>query len=74
MLDKQQLETFATVIEHRHFRRAAAALNISPGAVSQRIRALEEFVGALLLIREPVVAPTKAGEAMLHHGSAAAGR
>lgn len=67
MLDRQQLETFATVIEHRHFRRAAAALNISPGAVSQRIKALEESVGALLLVREPVLTLTKTGEDVLRH-------
>ncbi|MBF3851474.1 HTH-type transcriptional regulator ArgP [Burkholderia pseudomallei] len=67
MLDRQHLETFAAVIEYRHFRRAAAALNISPGAVSQRIKALEEFVGALLLIRDPVVMPTKAGEDVLRY-------
>lgn len=67
MLDRQQLETFATVVEHRHFRRAAAALNVSPGAVSQRIKALEEYIGSLLLIREPVVTPTKIGEEVLRY-------
>ncbi|WP_395065869.1 HTH-type transcriptional regulator ArgP [Paraburkholderia silvatlantica] len=67
MLDRQQLETFARVVEFQHFRRAAAALNISPGAVSQRIKTLEEVVGALLLIREPVVVPTKAGEEVLRY-------
>jgi LysR family transcriptional regulator (chromosome initiation inhibitor) len=65
MLDRQQLETFVKVVEHRHFRRAAAALNISPGAVSQRVKALEECIGALLLIREPTVVLTKAGEEVL---------
>ncbi|MBU9477971.1 HTH-type transcriptional regulator ArgP [Burkholderia multivorans] len=67
MLDLLQLETFAAVVEHRHFRRAAAALNISPGAVSQRIKLLEESVGALLLIREPMITPTKAGEDVLRY-------
>ncbi|MFL9991920.1 HTH-type transcriptional regulator ArgP [Paraburkholderia sediminicola] len=64
MLDRQQLETFATVVQHKHFRRAAAALNISAGAVSQRIKMLEESVGAVLLMREPMVTPTQAGEAI----------
>ncbi len=67
MLDRQQLETFATVVQHKHFRRAAAALNISPGAVSQRIKALEESVGAMLLMREPTIVPTQAGDAILRY-------
>ncbi|WP_429443112.1 LysR family transcriptional regulator [Paraburkholderia sp. 40] len=49
MLNMLQLETFATVVEHRHFTRAAAALNISRGAVSRRVKALEESLGTLLL-------------------------
>lgn len=67
MLDRQQLETFATVVQHQHFRKAAKALNISPGAVSQRIKSLEEAVGAVLLVREPSIAPTHAGDAILRH-------
>jgi LysR family transcriptional regulator, chromosome initiation inhibitor len=67
MLDRQQLETFATVVQHQHFRKAAKVLNISPGAVSQRIKGLEEAVGALLLVREPAIAPTHAGEVILRH-------
>ncbi|MDR8398416.1 HTH-type transcriptional regulator ArgP [Paraburkholderia sp. USG1] len=67
MLDRQQLETFATVVQQQHFRRAAAALNISPGAVSQRIKSLEEAVGAMLLMREPMIAPTQAGEEILRY-------
>ncbi|MDR5644410.1 HTH-type transcriptional regulator ArgP [Burkholderia cenocepacia] len=67
MLDRRQLETFATVLECRHFRNAAAILNISPGAVSQRIQNLEAAVGAVLLLREPSIAPTRAGEAILRY-------
>ncbi|QBR04322.1 ArgP/LysG family DNA-binding transcriptional regulator [Paraburkholderia pallida] len=67
MLDRQQLETFATVLECQHFRKAAALLNISPGAVSQRIKSLEAAVGAVLLMRDPTVIPTRAGEAILRY-------
>lgn len=42
MLNMLQLETFAAVVEHRHFTRAAAALNISRGAASRRVKILEE--------------------------------
>jgi LysR family transcriptional regulator (chromosome initiation inhibitor) len=64
--DRQQLETFAVVIETRHFGRAAGALNVTRGAVSQRIIALEEALGTPLLVREGMV-PTPAGETLLRH-------
>ncbi|MFM0234117.1 HTH-type transcriptional regulator ArgP [Paraburkholderia sediminicola] len=64
--DRHQLETFAVVIETRHFGRAAHVLNVSRGAVSQRILALEEAFGTLLLIRDGVI-PTPAGETLLRH-------
>lgn len=64
--DRQQLETFAAVIEYRNFGRAAHALNITRGAVSQRIIALEESFGTPLLVREGGM-PTPAGEALLQH-------
>lgn len=67
MLNMLQLETFAAVVEHRHFTRAAAALNISRGAASRRVKVLEESLGALLLSREPPLAPTKTGEDVLRY-------
>jgi LysR family transcriptional regulator (chromosome initiation inhibitor) len=67
MLDRDQLETFATVAEVQSFERAAALLNITRGAVSQRIKALEESLTTVLLIREKPVAPTAAGEILLRH-------
>lgn len=67
MLNMFQLETFAAVVEHRHFTRAAAALNISRGAASRRVKVLEESLGALLLSREPPLAPTKVGEDVLRY-------
>lgn len=64
--DRQQLETFLAVVEARHFGRAARALNVTRGAVSQRIIALEEAFGTPLLIRNGVT-PTPAGETLLAH-------
>ncbi|MDR8105034.1 HTH-type transcriptional regulator ArgP [Burkholderia cenocepacia] len=66
MFDRQQLETFAAVVECRHFGQAANALNISRGAVSQRILALEEALGTPLVVRDGC-APTPAGETLLQH-------
>jgi LysR family transcriptional regulator, chromosome initiation inhibitor len=67
MLDRDQLEAFATVAEARGFERAAALLNITRGAVSQRIKALEESLARVLLLRDKPVAPTPAGEVLLRH-------
>jgi LysR family transcriptional regulator (chromosome initiation inhibitor) len=63
---RQQLEAFAAVIEFQHFGRAATALNITRGAVSQRIKALEEAFGTPLLVRDGGV-PTPAGEVLIRH-------
>lgn len=65
--DRDQLETFASVVAHQSFERAATAMNLTRGAVSQRIRALEESMAAVLLVRERPVLPTAAGEVLLRH-------
>lgn len=67
MLDRDQLETFATVAETQSFERAAVMLNITRGAVSQRIRSLEESLATVLLVRDKPVGPTPAGEVLLRH-------
>jgi LysR family transcriptional regulator, chromosome initiation inhibitor len=64
--DRQQLETLAAVIETRHFGRAAEMLNVTRGAVSQRVIALEEALGTALLVRDGVT-PTPAGQILLQH-------
>ncbi|WP_133670245.1 HTH-type transcriptional regulator ArgP [Burkholderia pseudomallei] len=64
--DRQQLETFSVLVETRNFGRAAQALSVTRGAVSQRIISLEEAFGTPLLVRDGV-APTPAGEMLLHH-------
>lgn len=66
-MDRDQLETFATVVEARSFERAAALLNVSRGAVSQRIRALEQSLSSVLLVRDTPVVPTARGELLLRH-------
>lgn len=45
------LTAFLAVAEHRSFRRAAAALAVSPSALSHALRGLEERVGVRLLHR-----------------------
>jgi len=60
------LRAFAAVADQRSFSRAADLLGVSPSALSQAIRGLEERVGTRLLHRTTrSVAPTEAGERLL---------
>jgi DNA-binding transcriptional LysR family regulator len=52
-LSSRQLEAFVTVARTLNFTRAAERLNLTQSALSQRIRKLEEDLGATLLIRAP---------------------
>ncbi|MFF2773211.1 LysR family transcriptional regulator ArgP, partial [Streptomyces bacillaris] len=61
----EQLRTLAAVIDHGTFDRAAAALHITPSAVSQRIKALEEQSGRVLVQRSKPVQATEAGAVLL---------
>ena len=61
------LLVFQAVATERCFTRAAAKLGVSQSALSHTIRALEERLGLRLLTRTTrSVAPTEAGERLLH--------
>lgn len=60
-----QLHTFVTVIEYGTFEAAADILRISASAVSQRIKAMEQTAGRVLLRRSNPVSPTATGEVVL---------
>jgi DNA-binding transcriptional LysR family regulator len=60
------VEAFLSVAEYRSFRRAAAALNVTPSAISQAVRSLEARIGAALFARTTrSVGLTEAGERFL---------
>jgi DNA-binding transcriptional LysR family regulator len=66
MQNFNDLAAFATVAKERSFTRAAAKLGVSPSALSQTIRNLEERLGLRLLTRTTrSVAATEAGERLL---------
>ena len=64
-IDGQQLAALAAVIEHGSFDAAANRLHITPSAVSQRIKALEQRVGQVLVRREKPCVATPAGGPLL---------
>ena len=64
-LDGQQLATLAAVVETGSFDAAAATLHVTPSAVSQRIKALEQRVGQVLVRRERPCTVTEAGAPLL---------
>jgi LysR family transcriptional regulator (chromosome initiation inhibitor) len=64
-MDAVQLATFQAVVEEGSFEAAARALHVTPSAVSQRIKALEQDVGQVLVRRSKPAAPTDAGQALV---------
>lgn len=64
-VDFAQLRTFATVLDEGSFDAAAAMLKITPSAVSQRIKSLEQHVGRVLLRRTRPVTATPSGEVVM---------
>ena len=64
-LDGPQLTALAAVIECGSFDAAAEQLHVTPSAVSQRIKALEQRVGQVLVVREKPCRATDAAVPLL---------
>jgi len=67
MFDRAQLEAFSAVVQYGSFERAATALHVTRGAISQRIKALEDALSTILLIREKPIVATRKGDILLRH-------
>lgn len=65
--DPSQLAALSAVLRHGAFDRAAAALNVTPSAISQRIKALEDHVGTALVKRGSPCTGTAAGQRLAKH-------
>jgi len=65
--DPAHLAALAAVLRHGAFEAAAADLGVTPSAVSQRIKALEERVGAVLVNRASPCTGTPAGLRLAKH-------
>jgi LysR family transcriptional regulator (chromosome initiation inhibitor) len=67
VLDYSALAAVAAVVREGSFERAAERLGVTPSAVSQRVRALEERLGSILIVRgQPCVATELGGKLCSH--------
>ncbi|CAL9357750.1 LysR family transcriptional regulator ArgP [Streptomyces sp. enrichment culture] len=64
-LPLDQVRTLLAVVDEGTFDAAAAALHVTPSAVSQRVKALEQRTGRVLLLRTRPVRPTESGEVLV---------
>lgn len=67
MLDYAALAAVAAVIREGSFERAATALGVTPSAISQRVRALEERLGTVLVVRGQPCTGTEMGRELCAH-------
>jgi LysR family transcriptional regulator (chromosome initiation inhibitor) len=67
MLDYSLLEALAAVVREGSFERAAQALHLTPSAVSQRVKLLEQRIGQVLVVRGTPCTATDTGLQLLRH-------
>lgn len=67
MLDYASLAALAAVVREGSFDRAARVLHVTPSAISQRIRALEERAGCALVVRDQPCVATETGRRLCQH-------
>jgi len=67
MLDSSLIAAVAAVVREGSFERAARVLNVSPSAVSQRIKLIEERLGAVLIVRGQPCVATDIGARLCRH-------
>jgi LysR family transcriptional regulator (chromosome initiation inhibitor) len=66
-VESGQLAALLAVLREGSFERAARVLHVTPSAVSQRIKLLEERLGAVLVVRSTPCQPTPRGRAVYKH-------
>jgi LysR family transcriptional regulator, chromosome initiation inhibitor len=67
MLDYALLDALLAVVRTGSFERAARELNVTPSAISQRVKLLEERVGSLLVRRGQPCEATPSGALLCRH-------
>ncbi|WUH86929.1 LysR family transcriptional regulator ArgP [Amycolatopsis sp. NBC_00438] len=64
-LPLDQVRTLLAVVDEQSFDAAAAVLHVTPSAVSQRVKALEQRTGRVLLLRTKPVRLTESGQVVV---------
>jgi LysR family transcriptional regulator (chromosome initiation inhibitor) len=64
-LPLDQVRTLLAVVDEQSFDAAAAVLHVTPSAVSQRVKALEQRTGRVLLLRTKPVRLTESGKVVI---------
>jgi LysR family transcriptional regulator (chromosome initiation inhibitor) len=67
VLDEALLAAVAAVAREGSFERAARVLHVTPSAVSQRVKLLEERLGAVLIVRGQPCSATEVGARICRH-------
>lgn len=67
MLDYASLAAVAAVVHEGSFERAARTLNVTPSAISQRVKLMEERLGSVLIVRGQPCRATEAGLLLCRH-------
>lgn len=67
MIDYSALRAVAMVVQTGSFEKAARALNVTPSAISQRVKHLEERLGAVLIERGSPCTATEKGDWLCRH-------
>ena len=67
MFDYGHLAALRAIIQLGSFEAAASALNVTPSAISQRIKSLEEQLGSVLIIRGNPASASPAGQRLFRH-------
>jgi LysR family transcriptional regulator (chromosome initiation inhibitor) len=67
MLDYAALRVVQAVVQSGSFEKAAALLNVTPSAISQRVKQLEERLGIILVVRGNPCTATEKGDLLCRH-------
>lgn len=67
MIDYSSLRAVALVVQTGSFEKAARALHVTPSAVSQRVKQIEERLGAALVVRGVPCVATETGLRLCRH-------
>ena len=65
--DPDHLRALGAILRHGSFEAAAADLSVTPSAISQRIKALEDRMGAALILRGAPCTATPTGARLARH-------